>query len=174
MSNHKSSIINLPAGKAGRKSQSGFTLIELLIVIVIIGILGAIFVSNYLGVRQRGRDSQRKSNLRQIQAALELYRYDQGSYPTALLNCPVVTPTYLGDSACTAGTVYMQKIPTDPQGSLYYNSGNYYYSASGGSSYTLCSCLENTNDNQGEANSICSSGVSPACSGGKFFFLQSQ
>ncbi len=133
--------------------SSGFTLIELLIVIVIIGVLATVFVSNYLGVRQKANDSQRKSNLRQIHAALELYRYNQGIYPSSLQSCPTVSPTYLGDPTCTV--TYMQKIPTDPKGTSYYNGGNYYYTAPGGTSYTLCACLENTNDTQGAANTTC-------------------
>ncbi len=51
MINHKSSIINLPADKAGRKSQSAFTLIELLLVIsivLIIGTFSVIFFSRFL------------------------------------------------------------------------------------------------------------------------------
>ena len=53
MINHKSSIIN-------RKSQSAFTLIELLVVISIIGALATIFIANFMGIRERARDSQRK------------------------------------------------------------------------------------------------------------------
>ena len=139
-------------------------------------------MSNYLGVRERGRDSKRKQDLRQIQAALELYRYDLGSYPASLQNCPIATPTYLGNPTCTTGTTYMQKIPTDPQGSTYYNSGSYYYNVpSGNASYTLCTCLENGNDNQGVVDNItCGvASIIPSCSSatggsGKFFFLQSQ
>ena len=144
-------------------SLKAFTLIELLIVIVIVGVLATIFVSNYLGVRQRANDSQRKSNLRQIQAALELYRYDLGSYPTSLKNCPTAgTHTYFGDPTCTV--TYMQKIPVDPQGTSYYNSGNYYYTAPGGTGYTLCSCLENANDSQGADNGTCSNPIAASFS----------
>jgi len=67
--------------------EKGFTLIELLIVIVIIGVLATLLMTNFVGVRQRGRDAQRKSDLRQIQAALELYRADVGQYPEALPVC---------------------------------------------------------------------------------------
>ncbi|MDP2672104.1 MAG: type II secretion system protein, partial [Candidatus Daviesbacteria bacterium] len=50
----------------------GFTLIELLVAIAIIGILSSFLLSNFVGVRQRARDGVRKSDLRQIQSALEL------------------------------------------------------------------------------------------------------
>lgn len=124
------------AGRACR--QAGFTLIELLIVITIIGILSSLMVVNYIGVRARARDAQRKADLRQIQSALELYRSDAGNYPAALLAC--------GSQLAFNGTVYMNKIPCDPTNNapLIY----VYKSALGGTAYTLGACLENVNDNQ--------------------------
>src|SRR3990167_9460895 len=59
----------------------GFTLIELLVVIAIVGLMSGFLVANFIGIKQRARDGQRKSDLRQIQAALELYRSDNASYP---------------------------------------------------------------------------------------------
>src|SRR3989338_1818510 len=139
-----------------RKSE-GFTLIELLIVVAIIGVLATVFISNFIGVRERARDSQRKQDLRQIQAALELYRYDLGTYPDTV-NCG----NSLSDEL-TPPTYYMKKVPCDPlqaPATTYYNNGSYYYTAPPeGTSYTLCACLENTNDNQGAANSTCGTGV---------------
>src|SRR3989344_3453061 len=88
------------------KSRRGFTLIELLVVISIISVLSALLMTNFVGVRQRGRDAQRKSDTRQIQTALELYRSDNGSYPTVF---PVCGGPFIYNSA-----TYMQKIPCDP------------------------------------------------------------
>ena len=48
-----------------------FTLIEMLIVIVIIGILAAALVPRLQSVQARARDTQRKSDLRQIYNANE-------------------------------------------------------------------------------------------------------
>lgn len=135
-----------------RYDQRGFTLIELLVVIAIIGILTSILLPNYISVRQRARDVQRKSDLRQIQTALEVYRADNGSYKTDTSTYRLNSTTCTTSSSFTntAGTVtYLQKIPCDPLGtSALYNTGNYYY-YSNGVTYTLATCLENTNDSEG-------------------------
>lgn len=133
------------------KTSIGFTLIELLIVIAIIGILSAILMANFVGVRQRARDAQRKSDLRQIQSALELYRSDVGSYPSpngsmlSTAGCPTSSSLSYG------GTVYMNKIPCDPVTNPYDNpsyAGEYQYSVTGSppTAYKLYACLENQND----------------------------
>lgn len=129
------------------QADCGFTLIELLIVIAIIGILATLLMSNFIGVRQRARDGKRKSDISQMQAALEQYRADHGTYPP--LNNTLTCNTALTDPNNVA-IVYMKKIPCDPfvlTGQSYYNNGSYYYT-SDGTSYTLAACLENASDPQ--------------------------
>jgi type II secretion system protein G len=59
----------------------GFTLIELLVVIAIIGLLTTLAVVSFGNARERARDTKRKSDLRQITKALEMYFDDNGVYP---------------------------------------------------------------------------------------------
>lgn len=151
---YQSSIINY-------KSSLGFTLVELLIVIAIIGILSALLMANFIGVRQRARDAQRKADLRQMQAAFEIYRSDTSSYPTTMPACnsPLVNLT----------TTYMAKMPCDL--TTTYNGGKYYFSGST-TSYTLVACLENTGDASAETTSTAPS-PAPAgnCASGKYYVL---
>lgn len=122
--------------------RRGFTLIELLVVIVIIGILSAFLIANFIGIKERARDAQRKSDLRNIQSALEIYRSDMGTYPSeGSFSC--LTP---GTPLSDGDTIYMQTIPCDPLGAEY--SYNFLLG-----SYTLIACLENAKDFQKDISS---------------------
>ena len=65
------------------KRQSGFTIVELLIVIVIIGILAGLVVTQILGATAKARDSERTTDLNQIANQLEAYYARTGGYPSA-------------------------------------------------------------------------------------------
>ena len=145
-------------------AKRGFTLIELLVVIVIISVLATLLMVNFVGVRARGRDTTRKSDLRQLQVALELYRSDVGTYPPSLAAC--------GTPVISGGTTYIAKVPCDPLGtSMTYNSGVYYYnSPAGNATYTLGACIENSNDSDSNTTST-SPGGTGACTAGKYFVL---
>lgn len=66
-----------------RSPEHGFTLIELLVVIAIIGILSTIAMTSLNGARAKARDAKRKSEIEQIQKALELYYANNNQYPVS-------------------------------------------------------------------------------------------
>ena len=61
---------------------AGFTMVELLVAITVIGILSTIGVVSYIGVQEKGRDSQRQDKVVIIAEAFEKYYDANGSYPT--------------------------------------------------------------------------------------------
>lgn len=121
----------------------GFTLLELLIVIVIIGILVSFISLSVFQGLVRARDAQRKSDIKQIQAALQVYFQDHNEYPPSQ-SCNS------GDAACWKtfiGDPYIKKMPTDP---LNNDTYLYYYciNTTDNSKYTLVANLENAKDSQ--------------------------
>jgi len=67
------------------KSKKGFTLIELMVVIVIIGILVAIALPNFISAQDRAKLSSVKANMHTVQTAVETYGVDWGGvYPASL------------------------------------------------------------------------------------------
>lgn len=130
--------------------KKGFTLIELLVVISLIGILSTLILANLNSARERSRDVQRKSDLRNIQTALRLYYNDAGGYPTN-----AQFPAW-GVEFSKSGTIYMNVLPKDPLSP----TQSYTYTYTDSENYILRACLENKSDDKGVAvaTSICSSG----------------
>lgn len=105
---------------------------------------------------QKSRDAHRKSDLKTIQSALELYRSNQKLYPNGsrvgtlptVKNCGQSLTSDDSGSCDLNATIYILSVPTDPKTKL-----NYYYchDASCGATnggYILYSCLENVNDSE--------------------------
>lgn len=65
-----------------KNKQSGFTIVELLIVIVVIGILAALVITTFNGIQQKGRDTERQTDIKAIHGQLEAYYAQNGNYPT--------------------------------------------------------------------------------------------
>ncbi len=112
------------------KTMSGFTLIEILIVVVILGILGAVVVPNILSRPDTARVQAAQTDLRALSQTLEIYRLDNFQYPSSEqgLESLVDKPSGFPEPKNWNPEGYLKKLPTDPWGSpyLYEKAGSSY------------------------------------------------
>lgn len=123
------------------KLSKGFTLIELLVVLGIIAVLVSLIAFNFNQARMRARDVTRKSDLKQLQSALEEYKNDNSQvYPNA--------STYTDLMTALSGGGYIPSNIGDPKEALYAGSWQQYtytYNVAS-NTYTMTICLENASD----------------------------
>ena len=95
------------------KKIKGFTLIEVLVALTIIGILMT-FVGPYILDRpDQARKLKLKNDFLAIETAMELYKLDNGTYPSPEAGLNDLTNENDG------GNSYFSTIPTDPWGNKY-------------------------------------------------------
>jgi prepilin-type N-terminal cleavage/methylation domain-containing protein len=126
----------------------GFTLVELMVVISVIGILSAIVYASFGDSRKIARDDVRKTDLKNLQVALALYKAQNGTYP--IPGC--TGGTWYGPGTVTTGGVitnpvdcsnyianlvpdFIAVLPNDPSSEKTNNTGIFY--RSDGTNYKL-------------------------------------
>ena len=92
--------------------QRGFTLLEIMVVVIIIGLLAAIVAPNVIGQSDKARVEIARTNMAALGSALDLYKLDNGKYPTTEqgLQALIEAPT----DAKNWTEPYIKKEPVDP------------------------------------------------------------
>ena len=150
--------------------ERAFTLVELLVVISIIGILASIGLVAFNSAQARSRDAQRKSDLKQISSALELFYSDYGQYPTSnngqIIACPFVSGGVSGSCAwgtsefTDSKTTYFRVLPKDKSSSQYYYYQTVAVGSIANSGFQIYARLENSQDSSIIITSVfCGAGV---------------
>lgn len=127
--------------------KKGFTLIELLVVIAVIGLLTLLTVLSLGQKREQMRDIERLSNLRDVQAHLELYFANHSEYPVAPAPGKVLGGP---DASCLNNTGFtnsecadpiMKNVPKDP------SDFQYVYTSTDGLTYNITAQVEGQIEN---------------------------
>lgn len=112
------------------RRQTGMTLIEIMMVVVIIGILVAVIVPNVIGYDDDARVAAQQMEIRTIGNALDMYRLDNGNYPSTdqSLEALVSKPSGFPEPRNWGPEPYLRKYPLDQWDNeyLYINEGRSY------------------------------------------------
>ncbi|HGY9623831.1 TPA: type II secretion system major pseudopilin GspG [Pseudomonas putida] len=125
--------------RSARRTQRGFTLIEIMVVVIILGVLGALVLPNVMSRPDHAKLTAARTDIQSISTALEIYRLDNGRYPStaqgldALVKRPTVAPLPRQWNA----QGYLKSTPTDPWGSPYQYTSPGTHSSQGYDLYSL-------------------------------------
>ncbi len=100
-----------------KNSKAGFTLVEIMIVVLIIGILLAIAIPNFVAARESSRAKACIGNLKQIDSATQQYCMDkQLSAATYVAGAPTLDASA---TSLVGANAYIRATPKCPSGGNY-------------------------------------------------------
>jgi general secretion pathway protein G len=101
--------------------QRGFTLIEIMVVVVIIGVLGALIVPQFMDRPDQAKVVAARSDVQAIATALEIYRLDNHHYPSTQQGLDALSQRPAGQPQARNWNPggYLRKAPLDPWGNPY-------------------------------------------------------
>lgn len=100
--------------KIGLILRRGFTFLELMVVVAVLAILASLIIPNFVGRAEDAKKTQAVIQIREIMKALELYRLDNGSYPSTEQGLKALVEKPTGEPEPIKWKRYMDKVPVDP------------------------------------------------------------
>ena len=104
--------------KEKRNARKGFTMVELMAVLIILGLLAAVVVRNFVGQTDRARVTTTKANLKLLHMAVNQFKMDNGRFPTEEegLSALIEAPSDVVGTWPTGGYLETTEIPKDGWG----------------------------------------------------------
>ncbi|SDG76594.1 type II secretion system major pseudopilin GspG [Pseudomonas abietaniphila] len=104
-----------------QRRQYGFTLIEIMVVVVIIGVLGALVIPQFMSRPDQAKVTAAHTDIQALSTALEMYRLDNFSYPSTQqgLEALVIRPSGTPAAKHWNPRGYLKSLPSDPWGTPY-------------------------------------------------------
>ena len=100
------------------KCSAGFTLLEIMVVVIIIGVLAATIIPQVMGTTHDAKGSAAKSDVAQLESALERFNIHMDRYPTMDEGLKVLVEAPTGEDKKWRGP-YIKLLRPDPWGNAY-------------------------------------------------------
>jgi len=100
------------------KSSNAFTLIEIMVVVIILGILAATIIPQFMGTTQDAKVSAAKAQIAELESALERFYVHMDRYPTTEEGLKVLVAAPAGADQKWRGP-YIKQLRNDPWGNPY-------------------------------------------------------
>jgi general secretion pathway protein G len=97
----------------------GFTLIEIMVVVVILGILAATIIPQFIGVTSDAKVSAAKAQISEMESALERFYVHMDRYPSADEGLKSLVEAPAGDETKKWRGPYIKQLRNDPWGNEY-------------------------------------------------------
>ena len=101
-----------------QKRSAGFTLLEIMVVVIIIGVLAATIIPQFMGTTQDAKVSAAKSDVAQLESAMERFNLHMDRYPTMDEGLKVLVEAPTGEDKKWRGP-YIKLLRPDPWGHPY-------------------------------------------------------
>ena len=98
--------------------QGGFTLIEIMVVVVIIGVLAATIIPQFIGTTHDAKVSTAKASIAELETALERFNIHMDRHPTTEEGLKALVEAPPGEEKKWRGP-YVKLIRPDPWGEPY-------------------------------------------------------
>jgi general secretion pathway protein G len=97
---------------------AAFTLLEIMVVVIILGVLAATIIPQFVGTTQEAKVSAAKAHIAEIESAIERFYVHMDRYPTQDEGLAVLEKSPTTDASKWRGP-YVKKLRPDPWGQPY-------------------------------------------------------
>ncbi len=107
-----------PALPTPRRHSHAFTLLEIMVVVIILGVLAATIIPQFVGTTQEAKTGAAKAHIAELSSALERFYLHMDRYPSQDEGLAVLESAPANDGGKWRGP-YIKKLRPDPWGNPY-------------------------------------------------------